>query len=289
AYTWDAPLKSYDDDLPRLRFPRITVDHAATEAMLATARDTLGDLLPVRLRGRWWWSLGLTQTLIGLRGLNQIMLDMYDHPEELKRLMAILRDGTLAMVEDMESQGLLSLNNDNTYVGSGGFGFTRELPAPGFDPKKVRTADMWGFCESQETASVSPAMFEEFVFAYQLPLLERFGLNCYGCCEPLHTRWHVIRKAPRLRRVSVSAWADHAKMAEYLGDRCLYSLKPNPAPLARPVMDEDETRASLRQILEVARGCRIEIVMKDNHTIGRNPQNVIRWCRLAQEEARRAE
>jgi hypothetical protein len=32
----------------------------------------------------------------------------------------------------------------------------------------------------------------------------------------------------------------------------------------------------------------VEAIMKDNHTIGNNPQNVIRWCRIAREEAERA-
>jgi hypothetical protein len=27
--------------------------------------------------------------------------------------------------------------------------------------------------------------------------------------------------------------------------------------------------------------------MKDNHTIGGNPENVIAWCRIAKEEAER--
>jgi hypothetical protein len=130
-------------------------------------------------------------------------------------------------------------------------------------------------------------MFEEFVFPYQVPILDRFGLNCYGCCEPLHSRWHVVKRFPRLRRVSVSPWADAAKMAEFLGADYIYSYKPSPADLARETLDEDRIRAELRHILEITRPCRVEVIMKDNHTIGNNPQNVIRWCRIAQEEAAR--
>ena len=33
------------------------------------------------------------------------------------------------------------------------------------------------------------------------------------------------------------------------------------------------------------RGCVVEIIMKDNNTIGNNPQNVIRWSKIAREEA----
>ena len=285
SYRWDPPLESYDA-LDRLRFPIISVDHEATEKLVALARETFADLLTVHLRTQWWWTLGMTWTLIKLRGLTQVMLDMYDHPAELHQLMAILRDGHLARLDFLEQNGLLSLNNDNTYVGSGGFGFTRELPQPDF-AGRVRTMDMWGFCESQETVQVSPEMFEEFVFPYQMPILERFGLNCYGCCEPLHSRWHVVKRFPRLRRVSVSPWADVQEMAEFLGADYIYSYKPTPADLARPSIDEDRIRAELRSVLETTRPCRVEVIMKDNHTLSNKPRNATRWCRIAREEAER--
>ncbi len=190
------------------------------------------------------------------------------------------------------------MNSENTYVGSGGFGFTRELPQDDFNGKKVRTIDMWGFCESQETVQVSPEMFEEFIFPYQAPIMERFGINCYGCCEPLHSRWHVVKRFDKLRRFpTIGALGGrslhrlvHApialfKMADYLGADYIYSLKPAPADLALPTIDEDRIRKDLRKVLQITKGCRVEVIMKDNHTIGNNPENVTRWCKIAQEEA----
>jgi len=284
AYTWDPPLKSYDD-LNKLHFPSISVDYEATNSLLSLAKKVLGDLLTVRLN--WWYvgNLGMTWTLVNLRGLQQIMFDVYDYPEELHQLMGILRGGTLARLDFLEKNALLSLNNDGTYVGSGGFGYTRELPQKDFDSKTVRTCDMWGFSESQETVGFSPDMFAEFFFPYQLPILERFGLNCYGCCEPLDERWDVIKNTPRLRRVSVSPWSDRADMADKLGDQYIYSMKPNPVDLAVPSLNEERIRTGLRRDLQITRNCRVEIIMKDNHTIGNNPQNVTRWCQIAREEA----
>lgn len=283
SYIWDAPLKSYED-LDKLHFPTIHLDWAETDRQLESAEALFGDLLPVVRKGRWWWTLGLTQTAVRLRGLEQFMIDLCVHPEELKRFMDILSKGHLSMLDFLEGNGLLSLNNDNSYVGSGGFGFTYELPQTDF-VEKVRTKDMWGFAESQETSSVSPEQFDEFVFQYQLPLLERFGLNCYGCCEPLHLRWHVVKKTPRLRRVSVSPWSDLGQMAEQLGGDYIFSWKPNPAPLAMPDMDEALIRKQVREALEITQGCRLEIIMKDTHTIGNNPNNVIRWCQIVREES----
>ena len=200
--------------------------------------------------------------------------------------MSILLKGHMHKLDFLEKNGLLSTNTDS-YIGSGGFGYTAELPADAPDGKNVRLADMWGFSESQETVGISPDLFKEFIFPYQLPLLERFGLNCYGCCEPLDKRWHIVRDIPRLRRVSVSPWANLRAMAENLGNRYVYSLKPNPAYLAVPAIDEDGIRKSLREAMEIARSCRLEVIMKDNNTICNNPENVIRWTRIAKEEAGR--
>ena len=70
--------------------------------------------------------------------------------------------------------------------------------------------------------------------------------------------------------------------------RVVFSRKPNPADLATPVLNEDAARRSIRTTLEATRGgCIVELVMKDNHTIGRNPQNVVRWVRIAREEIER--
>lgn len=285
AWRWEAPLKSYND-MDKLRFPQITVDHEATEAVLETARETFGDILTVRLKTSWWWSLGMTQTLVYLRGLEQIMYDMVDNPDGVHRLMAFLRDGHIARLNFLERNGLLFLNNDGTYVGSGGFGWTHELPQPDFN-RHVRSIDMWGFAESQETVGISPEMFEEFIFPYQYALLERFGLNCYGCCEPLDSRWHVVERFPRLRRVSMSPWANVEVMAERLGSRYIFSWKPHPGVLAEDRFDEQRVRQILRQGLRWLRknDCRVEIIMKDCHTIRNDPQRVVRWVQIAKAES----
>jgi len=285
SYTWDPPLKSFDD-LNQLHHPKISIDYKATEKLVSLAKEVFGAFLIVKLKGNWWWSLGLTWDAIKLRGLEQFMIDMYDHPNKLHQLMAILRDGILEKLNFLEQHNLLSLNNDGTYVGSGGFGYTHELPQNDFEGK-VRTCDMWGFCESQETVSISPAMFEEFVFPYQLPILKRFGLNCYGCCEPLNNRWTILQKAPHLRRISISPWADLEEMAQKLGNRYIFSMKPSPTDLAIPAIDEEYIRNNLRRALHLTQGCVVEIIMKDNHTIGKNPQNVTRWCQIAREEIER--
>jgi hypothetical protein len=285
AYAWDAPLKDLDD-LDKLHFTQICIDHTATQEQFEMMQEIFGGILEVRLKSVWWWTLGMTMTLAYLRGMAQIMYDMIDAPDRLHRLMAFLRDAQMQRLDWLEENNLLFLNNDGSYVGSGGFGWTNELPGDDF-AGHVRTMDMWGFAESQETVGISPEMFAEFVLPYQMPFMERFGLNCYGCCEPLDKRWKYVRQIPRLRRVSVSPWADVSRMAENLQDKYIFSLKPNPSDLAAPHFDEDHIRRTLRDAMEKTKGCRLEVIMKDCHTIASEPERVVKWVRIAREEADR--
>jgi hypothetical protein len=277
-------LADYAADLPKLRVPMPDIDWDTTTGSVELAAKAFGDILDVRLKGMWFSATwGITVYSILLRGLEQVLYDFYDYPEELKALHEFIARSHVARLDFLEENGLISLNNDGTYVGTGGFGFTDELPRG--NPKGPYTAmDCWGVTESQETVGVSADMYEEFVFPYEKMVTDRFGLNCYGCCEPLEGRWHVVKRHRNLRRVSCSPWADKAKMAELLEDKYILSLKPSPSPLAVPGVDWDVVRKELRESLEKVKGCVVEVIMKDNHTLGKRPENAVEWVRIAREE-----
>lgn len=281
SYRWDAPLKA-PEDFEKLHFRSVTVDHEATARRAGLAEEVLGDILRVRVQGSLFWTCGMTWTLINLRGLQQVMLDMYEDPGLLHRLMAFLRDATMHELETYEREGVLSLNNGpDDYAGSGGVGATSELPAPDFGGR-VRTKDMWVLGESQEFVGVGPDQFYEFALQYQLPLLNRFGLVCYGCCEPLDHKFDlIIEHIPRLRRVSVSPWCDRKLAAEKLGDRYIYSWKPNPAIICGGAPDYDAVQRNIRETIRIADGCCLEIVMKDTHTFQGEPERISRWTEIA--------
>ncbi|MHB1377308.1 MAG: hypothetical protein ACYCXB_07795 [Candidatus Humimicrobiaceae bacterium] len=283
SYTWTSPIKNIDDS-KNLHFSNIKIDYKTTLNAFSLASDIFKDILSVRIRNPWWWSWGLTYDAVKLVGLQNLLMYFYDNPQLIHKVMEFLKDNGLNKLDFLEKNNLLSLNNNSSYVGSGGIGYSDELPKNNIFETGIKTTDMWGFCESQETGQVSPQMFEEFVFQYQLPFLKRFGLNCYGCCEPIDKRWHIVKKAPNLRRVSVSAWADPSKMAEFLTNKYIYSYKPNPADLAVDEIDNDLIRKKIRNILEITKGCILEIIMKDNHTLGKNPNNIINWTKIAREE-----
>jgi hypothetical protein len=284
SLAWEPPIKEFDKDFVRLKMPKINIDWETSNGSFEIAKDTFGDILLVRQKSVWWSSLGITREIVKLRGLMNLYTDFYEYPNGLKALLSFISETNMAKLDFLEKNKLLNLNNDGTYIGSGGFGFSDELPQPDFDGT-VRAVDLWGYTESQETVNVSPEIYEEFVFPTEKPIMDRFGLNCYGCCEELHSRWHVVKNHHNLRRVSCSPWADIEKLSQYLEDRYILSLKPIPTPLSYPELDTEAVRQEIRTLLEMTRHNVVELIMKDNHTIGDNPENVVEWCRIAKEEA----
>jgi hypothetical protein len=74
-------------------------------------------------------------------------------------------------------------------------------------------------------------------------------------------------------------------MAEKLEDQYIFSMKPRPTDLAMTGFDEERIRIELRDAFQKTRDCRVEVIMKDNHTIRNDPRRVVRWVQIAREEA----
>ena len=288
SFVWDAPLKRLED-MEKLTYPDLQPDEAATAAVTSALGDVFREILPVKVLCPVP-GVNLIGEATMLRGLQQCLLDMYDNPKLLHRLMAFLARGLAGDLDRLEKGGFLTLNNENQYTDSGGIGYTSELPRPsargGTGP--VRLSDLWGHGVAQELSGVSPSQHEEFLLEHQLPLLDRFGLVAYGCCEPYTQKFAMLkRRVRRLRRVSVSPWCDIAAAAEALGDQLLFSWKPTPAMIA-DVFHPEVVREYIRIALERARGCFVEIILKDTFTIRNDPARVHEWTRIAREEIERA-
>lgn len=288
SYHWDPPIKDLERDFDLLRIRQHSVHREQTHARISFMQEHFGDILPVKLRAMYWWTTGLTWTAIDFIGMEMLMTAMYDNPAALHRLMAFLRDDFMAYLDFFEREQLLPLNCDNDYVGSGGIGYTPDLPRQDWQPEQpVRLQDMWGLSESQETVGVSPAMFEEFVFQYQVPVISRFGLSYYGCCEPIHNRIKIIKRLPNLRSLSVSPWCNQDVMADELGADYVFCRKPNPTLISTEHFDEDAIRDDIRSTLKAAGGrCALEFAMKDVHTLCGHPDRLGRWVDIARRVCR---
>lgn len=278
------PIIKESADLEKLRFPEIEYDVAATEERLAEAQELFGDILDVKTKGISHISYHLMSIYCQLRGLDQVMLDMYDNPGMLHEAMAFLEEGHHRLVEQYIDLNLLSLNNDETYHSSGGVGYTAELPQEDYEPKHIRPCDIWASAESQEMALVSPKMHAEFVMEYEKRLLQPFGLNGYGCCEDLTHKLDYVFAIPHLRRISIAPGADVEKCGEKLQDDYIFSWKPQPAHLVGD-FNEKAIREYIQHALDVTRGCVIEMILKDTHTCEGRPERFTRWTKIAKELA----
>jgi len=273
-------------DLARIRPPVVRYDSVATERNYQALQEAIGDLLPVRKRGAPGFWFAPWDWLIRIWGVQQALEDLVLRPDLVHRAMDRLVGAYLHRLDQYEALGLLASNNGNVRVGSGGLGYTDELPQPDGEPGTVRPMDQWGCATAQIFSDVSPAMHEEFALQYERRWLERFGLNYYGCCEPLHLKIDMLRRGvPRLRKVSISPRADAAAAARQVGTDLVLSLKPNPAVLATDAWNPEAAREDLRTLLESTRGCAVEIIMKDISTVRYQPQRLWEWAAIAREEA----
>jgi hypothetical protein len=279
------PVIVSEEDAERIRIPLVTVDQESTERLYQQHCDLYGDILDVRktIPHNCWFDP--FDEFVQYRGIEQAFMDMMDRPAWLHGVLSRMTECHLVRMEALEARGALTLNNGNSRIGPGGLGFTDELPQPDF-AGQVRLKDLWGTASTQIFSGVSPAMHEEFALQYESRLLTRFGLSCYGCCEPLHHKVEIARRhLPNLRRISMSPWADVAAGAEAIGKDLVLSYKPNPAAMAGDTWDIENVRAGLRDVLEKTRGCSVEVLMKDLHTCHGRPERMWEWTQAALELA----
>jgi hypothetical protein len=283
AWAFD-PVITKPSDLDKLHFPEVHYDHDETQRRYREMRDLLGDILDVKLKGIAHISFHLLYLYTRWRGLEQVMLDMYEEPQMLHDAMAFLEEGHHRLVKQYQDMGLFSLNNDATYQSTGGFGYTTELPLEGHYPNRITPADMWASAEAQEFAAVSPEMHEEFALQYERRLLAPFGLNGYGCCEDLTGKLDLVLTIPNIRRISISPFADVERCAERLGSKAIFSWKPHPSHLVGD-FNPAQIRDYIRHTLEVTRGCIVEMSLKDTHTCEHRPERFTQWTQIARDLA----
>jgi len=273
------------EDVEKIRMPELALDEEATAAEFEQRSELFSDILPVRKVGMKHHWFTPWDNLIRFWGVEQAMMDLVLRRDMVNAGVSRWVEASLKLVEQWEALNVLSLNNDNTRIGSGAYGYTKDLPGAPFDPDRVRAKNLWGCSNAQVFSEVSPEMHWEFALRHEMRFLERWGLTYYGCCEPLDRKMDLLRRIPNLRKVSMSPKADPARGAEALGRDYVYSMKPNPAILAEDAWSLERARADLRDALEKTRGCNVEIIMKDISTVRYEPRRLWEWTRMALETA----
>jgi hypothetical protein len=273
------------EDIEKIKMPKITHIEKATELNFQAMCKVYDGIMPVKKQGQTHIWFTPWDYLIRWWGIQEAMMDMIMRPEMVNAAVSRMVDAWMVELDQFEEMNLLSLDNDNTRVGSGGYGFTSELPGEDFEAGHVLAKNMWGCSNAQIFSEVSPDMHWEFAVKHDMRWLERFGMTYYGCCEPLDKKMDVLRKIPNLRKISTSPWCDIERMVAEVGADYVISQKPSPAIFAEAGWQPEKARTDIREVLEKADGkCHIEFIMKDISTVRRDPKRLWQWAQIAMEE-----
>ncbi len=276
AWTYDPPIREWSD-LDKLRLPRCTYNHGATQEALCRANDLLGDVLPPRLVCDPPLNATICTPATDLRGMAQLMMDLIESPDQVHRLMAHLRDAMLGAMDQVEATGLLAPQPQWPML------MSDPLGPPNAD-SRLTFANCWCPANSQEFDQVSPAMWQEFLLDYQKPIFERFGAVCYGCCENLTKKIDGVLSIPNLRIFVCSAWTDLDTVIERVGSKHVIMWRQKASDVVFP----DDTATLRRQLdegLKKLQGHHVQIVLRELQTLAGHPDRLHVWTKLAIETA----
>lgn len=266
------------DDIAKIQMPKITHYEDITNLMYDTMRDLFHDIMPVKKVGQTHIWFTPWDYLIRWWGIQEAMLDLIERPQMVHDGVERMVQAWMVELDQFEEQNLLSLDNRNIRVGSGGYGYVSDLPGDDFDPDWVRPKNMWGCSNAQIFSDVSPKMHWDFALEHDLQWLARWGLTYYGCCEPLDRKMKLMRKIPNLRKISISPWCKMKRAMNEVGQDYAMSIKPNPAVFATDVWHPEDAKAQVQAILEQDNGeHHIEFIMKDISTVRYKPQRLWEW------------
>ena len=229
--------------------------------------ELLGDSIPIRLCGYDYFYFAPWDKITRLRGVEPILMDMYDRPEYLHKI--IQKYISIAHAE-------LDFVEKNLDVVPSASLHCTPLAVSGLAEDGLKAT--WCRSMAQTFGVISPAMFKEFEVDYLHSVADRFAYTYYGCCEPLDDRISELKKISNLRKIGCSPWANVEKCAEQICGDYVLSRKPNPAHVAiktDPEVIRRETEETVKACIKY--GCPYDITLKDISTVSGRPENLIVW------------
>jgi hypothetical protein len=230
--------------------------------------DLLGDSIPIRLYGFGYFYYAPWDKIARLRGVEPIMIDLYDRPEYIHKIIEKYTSAAHAHMDFVEK----NLDVDLTATLHCTPGVISGLEESGLKATWCRSM-------AQSFGIISPDMFKEFEIDYLQSVAKRFAYTYYGCCEPLDDKIEVIKQIPNLRKIGCSPWANVEKCAEQIGGDYVLARKPNPAHVAIET-DPEVIRREIEETVKICikYGCPYDYVLKDISTVSHKPGNLIVWA-----------
>jgi len=164
GHHFDPYLFDLEEDYHKLGESIIRVDQEGYQRELEEADALFGDLLPARHKGVCLYAVP-TQDIVHIMAMEDMYMSMYDYPELFLEMMDRLADDYIAYFEAIKAGGMLLPTATDEHLNQGSYCFTPDLPKEG----PVDFKDVWFFADSQETASISPAITSESPDTRQIP------------------------------------------------------------------------------------------------------------------------
>jgi len=256
------------NDISMLIEPNHEIDEYQTNLNFEMLSEAISDSIEINVdRTPLWWGFeaDISTRLGYIRGLEQIMWDMYDDPKGLKELLSFMRDGIIKAQKQAEDANHLTLtshiNQSMCYIDG--------LEGPKANSEPVKRNQLWAFSAAQEFALISPQMHDEFMFQFQIPILEPFKYVAYGCCEDLTDKIDMLRQLKNIRRIAVSPFSDVKKCAKEIKGDYIASWRPDPARTVCLDFDTDVIKDIIKEADQAFKeqDCLYDICLKDVHTI----------------------
>ncbi|MFO7612253.1 MAG: hypothetical protein R6W99_07205 [Clostridia bacterium] len=278
------PVLKDEDDIYRIKEATVEYDACTTEKRLELLNEIFGDICEVELtglKGLWFtpWDYLISRT-----GVTEAMIDLIERPDFVNAYVSRYVDVSVKRLHRYAELGVWASNNNNTIVGSGGYGYNSDLKKPSVPNIGAALENMWGCGNAQMFSEVSPDMHWEFSLRHEMRWLLNFGLIYYGCCEQLHHKIDILSKIPGLRKISMSPWANLDIARERIAGRYVMSIKPTPTALAMQPFDENVVRAEINRLLDKTAGNPTEFILKDISTVKGEPWRLNIWDRVFRDE-----
>jgi len=278
------PVINEPEDIFKMKEAVVIYNKEETNRRLELLGNIFSGICQVKLVGKKGLWFTPWDYLIYRTGVTQSMMDLIERPDFVNSYVSRYVDLSINRLERYRELGIWSSNNDNTIVGSGGYGYVSDLGEPPDPNMDVPTQQLWGCGNAQMFSEVSPDMHWEFSLRHEIRWLQNFGLNYYGCCEQLHMKIGILDRIPRLRKVSMSPWANLDVARERIGGRYVMSIKPTPTSVAMQPFDENVIREEFKKHLDKTEGNPTEFVLKDISTVKGQPERLDIWDRVVREE-----
>lgn len=273
------PVVLEREDLSRLHAPPYeTLPDEATRL-----RDEALTLLDGKLTVKFHSDelhFGPFEWVVRMRGMDTLLYDVVDRPELVHALMAFVTDGMVAYHRAREAAG------DVDAEASWGFHMYWDHPheGPGMPRVGRRLKDCWAYVHAQSAASLSPAMYGEFIEPYNERIAALFGRIYYHGCEDLSKKCRVIRNLPNLRLFHVSPWTPVEPVVECFGSTVALEVHSHPTNVLF-TWTPDQIREDLLSRHRAAATTPHVLKLCDVETVGGAPDRLRLWSEIAREVA----